>query len=169
MGPTRPTYPEELMFVERASGEAEPATGSHRGGWREALLAGVRRALQTGGETAAASAWDPDEVLERELAQNSRSWAALRGLGVEEGAELPLRFCFDSAGPEADGALAEFFRREAGYHVVIEREGVSGRTAPMTLGQAALDAWVAAMVRAGHDHSGCPFSGWTATTKAGRT
>ncbi len=155
------------MFVQRASGETTPATGSRRSGWREAIAA-VRPAHRAAGDTTARSALDPGETLERELEQNSRTWASLCRLGVKEGAELPLRFCFNSAGLEADRALAEFLRDEAGYDVMIEKEGVSGSTSPMTLGPAALDAWVSAMVQAGHDHGGCLFSGWMATVSAGR-
>ena len=168
MGPTRPTYPEELMFVERASGEAEPATGSHRGGWREALLAGVRRALQTGGETAAASAWDPDEVLERELAQNSQLGGASRPRrrgGRGTAAALLLRLGRARGRWRARGVLPprgglprrdRAGRRQRPHGADDARAGGARR---MGRGDGG----------AGHDTSGCPFSGWTATTKAGRT
>jgi hypothetical protein len=159
-------YPGEVRPVERAREEdVRPAGGR---GLLEVVLGPLRRGRRDRRGQAAIASPPTGELIARERAQNSRSWAALRRLGVEEGAELPLRFCFDSAGPEADRALAEFLSREAGYHVVIEREGVSGRTPPMPLGPTALDAWVSTMVRAGHDHGGCPFSGWTATPKAGR-
>ena len=105
----------------------------------------------------------PDEVLALELARNARTWAALERLGVGDGTELALDFFYETAGPEADRELAAYLRREPGYEVVIEPDGVSGRTKPMSLSLASLDEWVVTMLRSSREHGGCAFSGWTAT------
>jgi hypothetical protein len=104
----------------------------------------------------------PDEVISDELAQNARSWEALRRLGVRPGAKLPLVFLFETAGPEADRELAQFLRRQAGYRVVIDEDGLTGWTPPLALDRPALDDWVRMMLYAGYEHGGCGFSGWTA-------
>jgi hypothetical protein len=105
----------------------------------------------------------PDEVLAQELDRTARTWATLERLGVGEGTELALDFFYETAGPEADRELAEHLRSEPGYEVVIEPDGVSGRTQPMSLSAAVLDEWVATMLRSSREHGGCAFSGWTAT------
>ena len=105
----------------------------------------------------------PEDALAGELAQNARTWAILRRLGVEEGTELPLDFFFETAGPEGDAELAAHLREVAGYDVVLEPGGVKGRTEPMGLSPAALDEWVLAMLQTGCDHGACAFAGWTAT------
>jgi hypothetical protein len=103
-----------------------------------------------------------DEALARELERNAATWAALELLGVREGAELPVHFCFESAGAEADRELADYLRNETGYEVEIEPAGVSGRRPAMPLSPAALDEWVATMLHVGAGH-GCAFAGWTVT------
>ena len=105
----------------------------------------------------------PEELIGREIAQNAKSWAALVRLGVRNGTRLPLNFFYETGGPDADNELAEFLRRDAGYEVTIEPDGVSGRTPPMPLSSAALDAWVWTMLCASHMHGGAAFAGWTAT------
>jgi hypothetical protein len=105
----------------------------------------------------------PDEVVARECARNRLTWAALARLGVAEGTELALDFFFQTAGADADRELAAFLDAEAGYAVVIEKDGVTGRTSPMPIGPTALDQWVESMLHAGYEHGRCAFSGWTAT------
>ena len=70
----------------------------------------------------------PDEVISAEIAQNAKSWAVLRRLGVRDGDELPLVFYFETAGSRADRELAGFLRSEAGYKIVIEPDGLTGWT-----------------------------------------
>jgi hypothetical protein len=108
----------------------------------------------------------PDEAIGAELAQNRRTWAALERLGVRQGAELPLHFFFETAGPEADRELAGYLR-EAGYTIVVEDDGLAGTTPPMALGPEAIDDWVRGMLYAGYHHGGCVFAGWTATVSLG--
>jgi hypothetical protein len=114
-------------------------------------------------KTAAAASCHPEKALVLEYAQNAKTWAALQRLGVQEGTEISLDFFFETAGPDADGELAEFLRSVGGYHVVVEPDGVSGRTRPMAMSAMALDAWVRAMLYAGLEHGRCLFAGWTAT------
>jgi hypothetical protein len=110
----------------------------------------------------------PDEVIADELAQNARTWAALRRLGVWPGTNLQLMFRFETAGSEADCELAEFLRRHAGYKVVIDREGIIGWTPPMALDRPALDDWVRMLLYASYEHGGCVFGGWSATVDCAR-
>ena len=105
----------------------------------------------------------PDELIARERARNALTWASLARLGIAEGAELALDFFYETAGVDADRKLAAFLRCEAGYEVVIEADGVTGRTPPMPIGPTALDQWVESMLHAGYEHGKCAFSGWTAT------
>ena len=107
----------------------------------------------------------PEDVLALEIAQNALTWAALDRLGVVEGTELTLDFFYETGGPEADQELAAFLRSEAGYEVVVESDGVAGRTPSMPLSATALDAWVATMLRWSWEHGGCAFAGWTATVR----
>jgi hypothetical protein len=99
-----------------------------------------------------------DERLEQECEQNARTWAALLRLGVTAGTELALTFHFTPPCQE----LAEHLR-EGGNRVVLEKDCLTGWTPPMALCPAALDDWVAEMLRAGDQHGGCAFAGWTAT------
>ena len=103
----------------------------------------------------------PNEVLAKELERNEATLAVLRGLRVPETARLPLAFVFETAGPEADEALAAFLENEAGYDVTIEPDGVSGRTTPVELSSEALEVWIRRMLHAGYWHGGCAFGGWT--------
>ena len=137
---------------------------------RRALLDSLRLARrfvtarrQAGAEVAAQASWHPEDLLEREFAQNAKTWAALQRLGVHEGSELPLDFFFQTAGPDADRKLAEFLRSLAGYQIVVEPDGVSGRTRPMAVSAMALDDWVRVMLYTGFEHGRCLFAGWTAT------
>jgi nucleotide-binding universal stress UspA family protein len=114
-----------------------------------------------------AGRWDPDEVIAREVAQNTQTWEALGRLGVREGTELTLEFVYETGGAAADRELAAFLRSQAGCEVEVESAGVSGKTGPMAVSPEALDEWVARMVFAGHEHGGCVFDGWTATVSAG--
>ena len=107
-----------------------------------------------------------DDVLALEIAQNARTWATLGRLGVVEGTELALDFFYETGGPEADQELAAFLRSEAGYEVAVEPDGVTGRTRSMPVSAAALDAWVATMLRWSWEHGGCAFAGWTATVRS---
>ena len=116
-----------------------------------------------------ARAWHPDEVIARETAKSARTWEALLRLGVVEGVELALEFGYESGGPAADRVLAEFLRRETGYKVEVDPEGITGWTPPIPVSPSSLDEWVTKMVLAGHDHGGSIFDGWTATLSAGRS
>jgi hypothetical protein len=106
--------------------------------------------------------WHPDALIERERAQNARTWEALGRLGVSEGTELSLSFVYETGGARADRELAAFLR-SAGYEIAVEPDGVTGRTEPMALSLAAIDAWVKRMLHAGYEHGGALFAGWTAT------
>jgi nucleotide-binding universal stress UspA family protein len=107
--------------------------------------------------------WQIADVIAREAARNSETWAALSRLGVTEGCALALDFVYESAGADADAALAAHLHECTDYVVVIEETGVSGRTQPMALSPDVLDVWVQEMVGRGHEHGGCMFDGWTAT------
>jgi nucleotide-binding universal stress UspA family protein len=120
------------------------------------------------GSASRARAWDSDELIALEIAENARSWKALTHLGVREGAELRLEFVYESGGPAADRVLAEFLRSDRQYEVEIAPEGITGWTSPMPLSLSALDEWVTQMVLAGREHGGCAFDGWTATISAAR-
>jgi hypothetical protein len=124
-----------------------PGAGGERGSRKDAAEARPRH---------------PDEVIGLELAQNRQTWAALRRLGVREGTVLPLHFCFESGGPEADRKLASFLQA-GGYRVVLGSDVLDGWTPPMVLGLEAIDDWVRTMLYAGYQHGGCAFAGWTAT------
>lgn len=115
----------------------------------------------------AVKAQHPDEAIGREAAQNRRTWAALERLGVLDGAELPLHFYFETAGPEAGGELAEYLRDGCGYTVVFEPEGLACTTPPMKVSLAAIDEWVSSLLYAGYQLGGCAFAGWTATVSLG--
>ncbi len=137
---------------------------------RETRLHRLRRARafvparrQSRFEGAARASCHPEELLVREFAQNAKTWTALQRLGVQEGNEIALDFFFQTAGPDADRELAEFLGSVPGYRVVVEPDGVSGRTRPMAVSAMALDDWVRAMLYAGFEHGRCPFAGWTAT------
>ena len=104
-----------------------------------------------------------DDMLERAFAVNRRTWGALALLGVRAGDMLPLHFFFETAGEAADRELAAFLCCETDYDVVIEADGVTGRTRSMPVSPATLDDWVRGLVVIGHDHGGCRFAGWTAT------
>lgn len=106
------------------------------------------------------------ELLRRHLALNAQTWGALVRLGVRDGDELALAFAYATAGPEADRELAGFLERETAYAIELEPGGVTGRTVPMPVSAAALDDWVRSMMRAGQDHGGCAFDGWTTTVQA---
>ena len=108
----------------------------------------------------------PDEAIGREVAQNRRTWAALERLGVRVGAELPLHFYFETAGAEADNALAEHLR-SAGYTITVEKDGIAGTTPAMPLAPEAIDDWVRGLLYAGYQYGGCAFAGWTATVAVG--
>jgi len=112
-------------------------------------------------------AWQPDQVLARQDAENAETWEMLQRLGIREGSELPLEFVYESGGPAADRVLAEFLRNESGYKAEVDADGITGWTPPIALSPAALDGWTETMVRAGHEHGGCVFSGWTAALAAG--
>jgi hypothetical protein len=114
-------------------------------------------------KAATEASWHPEELLERRLARNATIWAALQRLGVQAGSEIRLDFFFQTGGRDADRELAEFLRSEFDHEVVVETDGISGRTRPMVVTASALDEWVRAMLYAGFEHGGCPFAGWSAT------
>ena len=93
-----------------------------------------------------------DDMLERAFAVNRRTWGALALLGVRAGDMLPLHFFFETAGEAADRELAAFLCCETDYDVVIEADGVTGRTRSMPVSPATLDDWVRGLVVIGHDH-----------------
>jgi nucleotide-binding universal stress UspA family protein len=113
--------------------------------------------------------WQVADVIGRERARNAETWEALRRLGVAEGTELALSFAYESAGADADAALAAHLQETTGYVVELDETGVNGETQPIALSPAAIDDWVEAMVRAGHEHGGCMFGGWTATVEQDAT
>jgi hypothetical protein len=106
------------------------------------------------------------EIVARELRRNEETLAVLRRLGVAESEMLPLSFVFETGGAKPDRELAAFLN-EAGYDVVVEAEGVSGRTKPIEMSSGALEHWVRAMLRAGYWCGGCVFGGWTVAIRRG--
>jgi len=111
------------------------------------------------GQQAERQAEPEDEAIARELARSEKTLAVLRRLRVPESAELPVAFVFESAGTEADRALASQLVRETGYRVTVEPAGVSGVTTPIEMSASALEKWVGRMVRTGA-MNGCAFGGW---------
>src|SRR4051794_20836830 len=111
--------------------------------------------------------WPRTAELERELARNAESWAALRRLGVRPGSALPLHFCFESGGQLADRRLADFLRLEHGYDAEVDEDGVTGCTPALALDLELLDRWTQTMLAAAHAHEGCRFAGWTVTVSRG--
>jgi hypothetical protein len=154
----------ELVVAGGTNGAELPDTGKRV---HEALLDSLRRFVKVRRRARvgipARTSWHPEDLLERELAQNAKTWAALQRLGVGEGSEIPLDFFFQTAGPDADRKLAEYLRSLTDYQVVVEPDGVSGRTRPMPLSAIALDEWVRSMLYTGCEHGRCQFAGWTAT------
>jgi hypothetical protein len=121
----------------------------------------ARVALPLARSRAVTAAEPTDEVVARELLRSEETLSILRRLGVEESQTLPLSFVFETGGPAADAELAFFLKREAGYEVTIEPEGVSGLTKPIEMSSETLDHWVRAMLRVGSWCGGCAFGGWT--------
>ena len=141
-----------------------PSRGRTVLGGHPLSLRSERTELDHSREQAAASEWPASTYsLLLHLRRNAETWDTLERLGVRDGTELPLRFCFETGGREADENLAAFLRIEAGYEVSIDRDGVSGSTRPMALSLAAIDTWVARMLDVGYEYGGCMFAGWTAT------
>lgn len=122
----------------------------------------VRLRSSFGGSAVAARS----EIVARELRRNDETLAVLRQLGVAESEMLTLSFVFETGGAEPDRELAAFLN-EAGYDVVVEPEGVSGRTKPMEMSSVALEHWVRAMLRTGYSCGGCVFGGWTVAIRRG--
>jgi hypothetical protein len=158
------------MTIEAAvatGGEPEQATAirglipAEPGRGRGGILAGILGPART--EPCVDACPHPEELLARERARNELTWACLARLGIAEGDELGLDFFYETAGVEGDRKLAAFLRCEAAYEVIVETEGVKGRTPRMPVGPSALDLWVETMLYAGYEHGRCAFSGWTAT------
>lgn len=110
---------------------------------------------------------EESEVVRRELARNAATWAALRRLGVDTGTELSLTFVYQTAGARHDRHLADHLRSEPALSVEVDAGGVTCWTRPLPVSPEALDRWVTRMVRAGRDHGGVVFSGWTAAVSLG--
>jgi hypothetical protein len=157
-------------LVVAGGGAHEAELPDTRNGVREALRHSLRRGRafvttrrHSRVEAGARAPWHPEELVVREFAQNANTWAALQRLGVCEGSKIALDFFFQTAGPDADCELAEFLMSVTGYQVVVEPDGVSGRTPPIAVSPIALDDWARAMLYAGFEHGRCLFAGWTAT------
>jgi nucleotide-binding universal stress UspA family protein len=168
-------HPAEVLIEEARDAELLVVGSRGHGTLSGALLGSVSHAciqhatcpVVVVRRAAAAPAWSAEELIERERAQNVRTWEALCRLGVEQGRELPLEFVYETGGAAADRELAAYLRSETDYEVTLERGGVSGLSSPLALSLDALDGWVARMVLAGYEHGGCAFDGWTATLHAG--
>jgi hypothetical protein len=135
--------------------------------YEEADAVATRTVRPLARSKAVAAAEPQGEIVARELRRNDETLAILRRLGVAESEMLPLSFVFESGGAEADRELAAFLAGEAGYDVVVEPEGVSGRTKPIEMSADALEHWVRAMLRAGYWCGGCAFGGWTVALRRG--
>ena len=115
--------------------------------------------------------WAQD-VLRRQVAMNSQTWAALQEHGVTESSELRLDFFYVAPGESEGEALAQFLRAETDYDVEVrsakkgmlskKQWSVTGSTQPTKVSLEILNQWVGWMVAAGAENGGCEFDGWGA-------
>jgi hypothetical protein len=106
-------------------------------------------------------------ILEKQLAMNRQTWAALQDHGATEQSELRLDFSFNAPGRKAADRLYALLQEQTDYEVKIVSGGpfllrkwrVEGTTRNTSISPAILDQWVTWMVTAGKE-SGCDFDGW---------
>ena len=104
--------------------------------------------------------WSSEDVIAKQQAMNTQTWAVLRERGVTEASELHLDFAYDAPSLAAAEQLAAFLRAETDYDVNADAGSVTGTTRSTTLSQTILDEWVEWMVLAGYENGRCKFDGW---------
>ncbi len=108
-----------------------------------------------------------EDILQKQLAMNRQTWAALQKHGVTEESQLRLDFSFNAPNREAADRLCTLLRDQTDYDVKVESDGpflrrrwrVEGSTRNTAVSPAILDQWVTWMVSAGKDRA-CDFDGW---------
>lgn len=110
-------------------------------------------------------------MLERQLAMNVETWAALRRHGVTEDTDLRLDFSYDAPTRAAGEKLAGLLREETDYDVTDPQPSgsafvVSGTTQKTRVSLDILNQWVEWMHAAGRQSDGCEFDGWGAQVPA---
>jgi hypothetical protein len=108
-----------------------------------------------------------ENILEKQLAMNRQTWAALQRHGVTEESKLRLDFSYNAPSRGAADELCALLREQTDYEVTVESVGsflrrkwrVEGRTQETPVSPVILDQWVTWMVTAGRERS-CDFDGW---------
>lgn len=108
-----------------------------------------------------------ENIVEKQLAMNRQTWAALQRHGVTEGRQLRLDFSYNAPNRGAADELCALLRAQTDYEVTVESAGsflrrkwrVEGRTQETAVSPAILDQWVTWMDAAGKERS-CDFDGW---------
>jgi Regulator of ribonuclease activity B len=108
-----------------------------------------------------------ENILQKQLAMNRQTWAALQKHGVTEESQLRLDFSFNAPNREAADKLCVLLQEQTDYSVKVESVGsflrrrwrVEGSTQNTAVSPAILDQWVTWMVSAGKERA-CDFDGW---------
>ena len=106
-------------------------------------------------------------ILEKQLAMNRQTWAALQKHGATEESELRLEFFFNAPNRKAADRLYAPLQELTDYDAKVISDGpflhrkwrVEGTTQNTKISPAILDQWVTWMVTAGKETS-CDFDGW---------
>ena len=115
-----------------------------------------------------------EEILEKQIAMNRQTWAALQKHGVTEESQLRSEFSFDAPSRQAADRLCALLQEQTDYNAKVESGGsflrrqwrVEGRTQNTAVSPAILDQWVTWMISAGKEQS-CDFD-WTGNVSLGR-
>jgi hypothetical protein len=104
-------------------------------------------------------------MLERQLAMNVQTWAALQKHGVTEATDLRLDFTYDAPSRAAADKLVKLLRDETDYDVAEPEQtgagfAVTGTTQVTQVSLDILNQWVEWMYAAGRQSDGCEFDGW---------
>ena len=104
-------------------------------------------------------------MLERQLAMNVQTWAALQRHGVTEATDLRLDFTYDAPSRAAADKLVKLLRDETDYDVAEPQQSdsgyvVTGTTQVTQVSLAILNQWVEWMHAAGLQSDCCEFDGW---------
>lgn len=108
-----------------------------------------------------------ERILEKQLAMNRQTWAALERRGATEDSELRLDFFFYAPNRKAAEQLYALLNEQTDYDVKLHSDGpflrrkwrIEGTTQKTKISPAILDQWVLWMVTAGKESS-CDFDGW---------